>query len=147
MTERWTYGTRVKLTGSREIDDTSPIREGIVTKCKEDDGVILYTVVDPKTGEVIDTAFEESDMERIPLGRVEVSRYIVGICGMQVCAVGDATDEEMLAVANSQNPSGTSAGWTYVHRESNADHELLSDQCLPGQCADHADRKHFLIFC
>ena len=40
--------------------------------------------------------------------RVIVTKFYNGLCGMQVCAVHDATDEEVLAVCNRENPSGTS---------------------------------------
>lgn len=38
------------------------------------------------------------------MDRVLVIRTFVGICHMQVCAVNDATDEEILAVCNHANP-------------------------------------------
>lgn len=42
------------------------------------------------------------------MNKVVVTRPFMGICGMQVCAHKDATDEEILAVCNGENPSGTS---------------------------------------
>ncbi len=51
------------------------------------------------------------------MDRVVVTIPFSGICYMQVCAVSDATDEEILEVANSKNPSGTTNGWVEVARE------------------------------
>jgi hypothetical protein len=73
--------------------------------------------------------------------RVEVTRPIIGFCNMQVCAVKDATDEEILKVCNSQNPSGTDLGWAKVIRKQN---ELKQG---PVQCESHSDRLHFIIEC
>lgn len=73
--------------------------------------------------------------------RVEITQPMIGICYMQVCAVADATDEEILAAANSLNPSGTHNGWSEVIRK----HE--NESFLPKQCADHSDRIHFLLVC
>lgn len=74
------------------------------------------------------------------MARVEVSAMMVGICHMQVCAERDVSDEEILAVCNRENPSGTSLGWTTVIREGEAKQE-------PIQCADDASRLHFLVAC
>jgi hypothetical protein len=76
------------------------------------------------------------------MDRVEVSRLMIGICHMQVCAVADATDEEILAVCNTQNPSGTTAGWVEVVRD---DKEY--PQLNPGPCAHHPERLHILVSC
>jgi hypothetical protein len=73
--------------------------------------------------------------------RVVITQPVIGICYMQVCAVEDATDKEILAVCNYQNPSGTSLGWGKVCRED-------ADECLrPLQCQEFPGRKHFLIMC
>ena len=74
--------------------------------------------------------------------RVVVTKPMIGICYMQVCAVTDATDEEMLAVANSVNPAGTTAGWGEVARENYEDERLR-----PVDCDDYPDRKHFILIC
>lgn len=60
---------------------------------------------------------------------------------MQVCAVEDATDEEILLVCNRDNPSGTTHGWTDVIREETEREEG------PGRCADYPGRLHFLVRC
>ena len=70
--------------------------------------------------------------------RVVVTRQFVGICHMQVCAASDASDEEILSVANTENPSGTDLGWTRVVRSGDG-----------GQvpCADDSGRVHLLLVC
>jgi hypothetical protein len=76
--------------------------------------------------------------------RVVISRGAVGILGMQVCAVKDATDAEILEVCNTENPSGTSGGWSEVVREQPKTAALNQ---APVQCDDFPDRLHFLVFC
>jgi hypothetical protein len=75
------------------------------------------------------------------MDKVIITRPFTGICSMQVCAHKDATDEEILLVCNSQNPSGTTNGWSEVVR-------VEEDyKPAPIQCADHADRLHYVILC
>ena len=69
---------------------------------------------------------------------VIVTKPVVGLCYMQVCADEQATDEEILSVCNRNNPSGTSNGWTSVIRE--------GDGC-PVECADDPSRLHILVAC
>ncbi len=71
--------------------------------------------------------------------RVIVTRTFVGVCHMQVCAVRDATDEEILEVANRDNPSGTQRGWTSVVRR--------EGDGAPVSCGGVAGRVHFLLEC
>ena len=80
------------------------------------------------------------------LKRVEVTRFMVGLCGMQVCAVSDATDEEILEVCNRENPSGTSNGWSIVFREI-GDAADIGQGALPGPCEDFPERIHYLVVC
>ena len=76
--------------------------------------------------------------------RVIVTAPFVGICHMQVCAESDATDEEILAVCNRENPSGTTCGWGHVVRTiGDGDHENMK----PLPCADEKGRTHFLVAC
>jgi len=77
------------------------------------------------------------------VNRVVVSNPFVGILGMQVCAVKDATDEEILKVCNHENPAGTSNGWGSVMR---SDDEFFG-KTAPVQCADHEDRLHIIVVC
>lgn len=72
--------------------------------------------------------------------RVIVTRPIIGLVAMQVCAINEATDEEVLRVANKVNPSGTTMGWTRVVRETD-----VSDS--PVTCADDAGRVHLILYC
>lgn len=80
--------------------------------------------------------------------RVKITAPIVGICHMQVCAVADATDEEILAECNRGNPSGTSNGWSNVIRENNPSSEQRDGAKLnPVLCSGHPGRLHFLVRC
>lgn len=75
--------------------------------------------------------------------RVVISRPIVGLAHMQVCAVDDATDDEILAACNRLNRSGTTNGWTTVHRSAD---EFWGD-VAPVACHDHVGRMHFIVGC
>ena len=78
--------------------------------------------------------------------RVVITRPIMGICGMQVCAVKDASDKEILEVCNRENPSGTTAGWgTVIRRVKKGD--FMTKENLPVICADDSNRKHFIVLC
>ena len=61
---------------------------------------------------------------------------------MQVCAVKNATDDEILKVCNEKNPAGTTLGWREVVR---SDEDDLA--CGPVQCLDYSDRIHILVRC
>ena len=80
------------------------------------------------------------------MDRVVISRYVFGITMMQVCAVKDATDEEILEVCNRLNSSGTEQGWVKVAREVDEKRMIFKNH-LPTQCGDNPDRLHFLIIC
>jgi len=73
--------------------------------------------------------------------RVTVTNPVIGICHMQVCAVADATDKEILEVANRENPSGTRAGWAEVIRASG---EFAQG---PVDCEKVSGRVHYLLSC
>lgn len=77
------------------------------------------------------------------MDRVVVTKSIHGIAHMQVCAVSDATDDEILEVCNRLNPSGTSNGWSSVCHE---DSEFWG-KVAPVQCADDPTRTHFIVGC
>ena len=72
--------------------------------------------------------------------RVIVTNPVVGICHMQVCCVPDATDEEILQVANRSNPSGTSGGWSRVIRDDGG-------KDAPVRCESDPSRIHLLLSC
>ena len=79
--------------------------------------------------------------------RVVVTKPMVGICGMQVCAAKDASDEEILATCNAENPAGTTNGWGRVHRAVEDGSLFCVESNLPVRCSDDAERMHFLVFC
>lgn len=77
------------------------------------------------------------------MDKVIVTRPMVGICHMQVCAHKDATDDEILAVCNRQNPAGTTNGWSSIVREES---EFWGDM-RPVQCQDDPERVHYIVAC
>lgn len=72
------------------------------------------------------------------MDRVIITQPFVGICHMQVCAVADATDQEILRVCNAKNPSGTTHGWSAVIRDGDV---------APVVCDSYPDRRHFMVSC
>lgn len=74
--------------------------------------------------------------------RVIVTRSFIGLLYMQVCAVKDATDEEILEVCNKENKAGTTNGWVRVIREDDE-----NEKGRPVQCTDYSDRQHLLVVC
>lgn len=86
--------------------------------------------------------FLEQELEKARTGaRVSVSRFMCGICHMQVCCVADATDVEILAYANEHNPSGTTNGWCHVVRETEGGVVGLAP------CEAFVGRIHLLLAC
>ena len=83
------------------------------------------------------------------MARVMVTAPMIGFCHCQVCAVNDATDEEILRECNQQNPAGTEKGWCEVIRELEQTRFMgkTSPKMLPGPCADYPDRTHYLVVC
>ena len=77
--------------------------------------------------------------------KIVITQRMVGICLMQVCCEKSATDDEILAVCNKGNPSGTSNGWVQVCRTSDPD-SIFGDTA-PVQCADDPERLHVLVAC
>ena len=66
---------------------------------------------------------------------------LASIYTMQVCAVDDASDEEILSVCNIENPAGTTNGWSEVIRK---DTDRAAGR-VP--CADVPGRWHYLVQC
>jgi len=66
---------------------------------------------------------------------------------MQVCAIKDATDEEILLECNRQNLCGTTNGWCHVVRTISEDDPEIAKRSLPVQCADDENRIHLIIQC
>ena len=83
------------------------------------------------------------------MDKVVVTRAVVNICTMQVCAESDATDEEILAICNRDNISGTTNGWSRVIRTINESPDAIFDGPNKGpvQCRDNQERTHFLVLC
>ena len=75
-----------------------------------------------------------------PMDRVVITFAIVGPAHMQVCAVKDATDEEILAKC-AENIAGTQHGWTTVLRQE--DKTWGPTPCL----ANLSGRLHFYVMC
>ena len=75
-----------------------------------------------------------------PMNRVVITKPIVGVAHMQVCAVKDATDEEILAKC-AENVAGTQHGWTTVLRQE--DKSWGPTPCF----ADISGRVHFYVMC
>lgn len=67
---------------------------------------------------------------------------------MQVCAIADVTDEEILAHCNADNPQETAGGWHAVirTRDDCVKHEV-DPGAVPGDCAHIVGRKHFIALC
>ena len=74
--------------------------------------------------------------------RVIVTKPMIGICYMQVCAHKDSTKEEILEVANRENPAGTTNGWAEVADEDDKDKRLH-----PVICDNDKNRKHYILIC
>lgn len=82
------------------------------------------------------------------MNKVVVSRAMVNICTMQVCAEADATDEEILEVCNKGNPAGTQGGWSLVLRQDKCDGALFREaNKAPIPCELYPGRIHFLVCC
>ncbi len=79
--------------------------------------------------------------------RVVVTREMIGVCWMSICAVDDATDEEILEVCNRENPSGTTGGWGRVIREKTEFSSLENENIRPVPCSQEQGRTHFIISC
>jgi hypothetical protein len=52
-----------------------------------------------------------------------------------------------LSVCNSENPSGTSNGWSQVVRQAEEGSLFQTEKSLPVQCADDPGRLHFMVLC
>lgn len=80
-----------------------------------------------------------------PTPKVVVLKPMVGICHMQACVDVAATDEEILAMCNQLNLSGTQNGWAQVHRA--AENGFFKTPA-PVPCADNPQgRVHLLVSC
>ncbi|GAA4465464.1 hypothetical protein [Novipirellula rosea] len=73
------------------------------------------------------------------LQRVRITKAILGIVHMQVCAVDDATDEEILEFCNRNNSSDDHSVWKKVIREGS------EGPFSPTKCKDYEGRTHFVV--
>lgn len=71
---------------------------------------------------------------------VIVTRAVLGICHMQVCAHKTVPHDAVEREANRENPAGTEHGW-----------RLLLDDAAENQrpvvCETHPDRLHYMLVC
>jgi hypothetical protein len=82
------------------------------------------------------------------MDRVVITAPVVGICHMQVCAVPEVGDEEILEVCNQGNPSGTTHGWSHVIRENEPSSDFWPiEKFKPVQCSMHPEGKHSQVVC
>jgi hypothetical protein len=105
------------------------------------------TWVDDYAGVNCDDDIESTTTAALTEARVIVSSPFVNIVTMQVCAMADASDEEILEVCNRENRSGTSNGWSEVLRVAEPESMFKDENKLPVTCSDNPDRKHFLVLC
>lgn len=85
-----------------------------------------------------------------PGQRVCITMPFAGLRAMQVCAVKDATNGEILEVCNKENPQLTTGGWHTVVRTKEDAEGLTSredETPLPGQCVECPDRLHIIVLC
>lgn len=85
------------------------------------------------------------------MNRVVVTKSMMGIFSMQVCAEKDAKDEEILEVCDRENPAGTTNGWGTVVRVIQNVIGVSDDydgkNQLPVQCEKDPERLHFIVYC
>ena len=84
------------------------------------------------------------EKESAKMPDVVVTRNMIGIYAMQVCAIKGASDEDILRVCNTMNPAGTTNGWSTVFRKIDEHH---GENMLPIPCKDYPNREHLIIFC
>lgn len=80
------------------------------------------------------------------MSRVDIIKTVFNIFTMQVCAVDDASDEEILSVCNRENPSSIENGWSVVLRNSTCDGSFgREENKRPVACSMHPGRTHLLV--
>lgn len=83
-----------------------------------------------------------------PGQRVCVTLPFAGLRAMQVCAVEDATNEEILEVCNKENPQMVTGGWhTVVRTEEDVFKAEVDIAALPGPCVECPGRLHIIVLC
>jgi hypothetical protein len=78
----------------------------------------------------------------VPTEDVVVTRGVIGICHMQVCAYGETPPERVEERANQLNPTGISSRWKIVTGE-----ELGEENLAPAPCEQFRGRIHYLLSC
>ena len=80
--------------------------------------------------------------------RVLVTVPYAGLRAMQVCVVDDATDQEILAVCNRENPLRVSGGWhTVVKDAEHARNIGVDEAAAPVKCVECPGRIHKIAIC
>ena len=80
--------------------------------------------------------------------RVLVTMPYAGFRAMQLCAVADATDEELLAECNKDNPQLVTGGWHHIIRSlEDCKKHGINENAVPGDCVECKGRKHFIAVC
>lgn len=80
--------------------------------------------------------------------RIITTMPFAGLRAMQVCAVADVTDEELLAFGNKDNPQMVTGGWHHVVRSVKDCKKLgVNENAVPGDCKECPGRKHFILVC
>ena len=81
------------------------------------------------------------------MDKIIITRSALGLAAMQVCCEKNATDEEILEVCNTNNPSGTEQGWNIVlSSKEDADRVEMSGSA-PVVCGVYPERLHKIILC
>jgi hypothetical protein len=71
-----------------------------------------------------------------------VVAYGIGFVHTSVCAVADATPDEIRGAANRASPTGLDHGW-----EISEDKEFATGEPNPCPCNEHEGRQHWLLVC
>lgn len=74
--------------------------------------------------------------------KIVILRAMNGFFYMNVCADKSATDDEIVAFCNRDNPSGTTNGWSVIR---NPDKEYSNR--APVECANDSSRIHLMLSC
>jgi len=78
--------------------------------------------------------------------RIEVMKPVLRYLWMTVCAVDDATDDEILEACEKLNPAGTTMGWAAVVRTTDGSFMHGGEQG-PREVCDHPGRTHLVVVC
>ena len=87
------------------------------------------------------THFRDIKIRRRESDKGEVARY--GVFDMTVCVPKNWTDEQVEAFANSENPSGTSAGWS-IRKQGD---KFLAGADERVTCSENPDKTHITLDC